>query len=377
MAEASRRSGLTDFGDERFRTGLGVLVESFNQQDTAHAFGRIFFREFVVGLLVNRLKIQADLKRHPEILDVPVPRPLFITGLPRSGTTFLHRLMSQDPSGRSMLFWETVAPTPPPRRETYATDPRIAEVRRKLDLLHRLAPRLAIAHEFEAQSPDEDNNLFAHDFAAAILGFMFDVPDYVRWLNTLSTQELVGTYRYVKQQLQLLSWQCAADYWVLKAPGHLYSIESLMSVYPDACVVVTHRDPLQVIPSLCSLAAGFRGMFTNRLDLNRLGAELVEAMAIGPERMMAARATADHSRFYDVTYERLVAQPIETVRDVCRYFGYDFSPSYEARARRWLAENPYQKHGIHHYRLDDFGLDAGTVERHFVSYSRWFAAHAE
>jgi hypothetical protein len=374
MADACRRSGLTDFGDECFREPLGVLVESFNAGDTAHAFGRIFFREYVTGLLVNRLKIQADLTRHPEILDVPVKRPLFITGLPRSGTTLLHRLMSQDPVGRAMLFWETLAPSPPPRRETYATDPRIAQAHRQMALLYRLSPRLAIAHEFEAESPEEDNNLFAHGFVAGILGFMFDVPDYVRWLDK---QELVGTYRYVKQQLQLLSWQCSADYWILKAPAHLYGLDTLFTVYPDACVVVTHRDPLQVIPSICSLAAGFRGILTNRLDLRRLGAEFVEAMAVGPERAMLARAALDPSRVYDVSYKRLVANPIETVRDVCRNFGYDFGPTYEARARRWLGANLRQKHGIHHYHLEDFGLDAATVERYFVGYRRWLAGHVE
>jgi Sulfotransferase family len=368
MTDARRRCGLSDFGDGRFRAGLRVLVDSFNARDTAHAFGRLFFREYCTRLLVNRLKIEADLTRHPEILDVPVDRPLFITGLPRSGTTFLHRLMSEDPAGRTLLFWEALEPSPPPRRETYATDPRIAKARKQIAMLNHLSPRLAAAHDFDAASPEEDNNLYAHAFNAGVLGFMFDVPDFVRWL---AEQDYTWSCRYARQQLQLLSWQLRGDYWVLKSPGHLFALDAMTTVFPDAAFVLTHRDPLRVVPSLCSLTAGLRGILTDRLDLRRLGAECVEALRVGPERAIAARVRSDPSRFLDVSYDRLVAEPIATVRDVCRHFGYNFSPAYESRARRWLAANPQHKHGVHRYRLDDFGLDAATVERAFAGYREW------
>lgn len=368
LATASKRTGLSDFGDGRFREGLKVLVDSFETQDNSHTFGRIFFREFLVGLLANRLKIQDDLNRHPEILDVPVPRPLIIAGLPRSGTTFLHRLLSEDPAGRTMLFWESLEPSPPPTLETYRTDPRIARAHKSMELLYSLSPRLATAHEFAAESPEEDNNLFAHGFAAGILGFMFDVPDYVRWLEV---QDLEPGYHYMKKQLQLLSFKYRADHWILKAPAHLYGIDSLLAVFPDASVVVTHRDPLQVIPSICSLAAGFRGILTDRLDLRRLGAEYAEAMAVGPNRMIDSRETADPARFFDVSYKQLTGDPVGTVRAVCERFGYDFTPEFESRTRKWLSDNPQHKHGFHRYQLDDFGLDAETVNRHFAKYREW------
>jgi hypothetical protein len=373
MDRARRRTGLDDFGhDDAFREGLCAFIGSFNSRDDAHSFGRLFVREYSVRLLSNRLRIEDDLKRHPEILDVPVTRPLVITGLPRSGTTFLHRMMSEDPAGRTMLFWESLEPSPSPTRETYASDRRIARARKSMDLLYRLSPRLATAHEFDAESPEEDNNLFAHRFVAGILGFMFDVPEYVRWLET---QDLVPGYRYLKRQLQLLSWKYRADYWVLKAPAHLYGLDALLAVFPDANVVVTHRDPLQVIPSLCSLAAGFRGMVADRLDLRRLGAEFAEAMAVGPERAIAARSAADPARFFDVPYRRLTSDPVGTVREVCTHFGYDFSDEYASRVRDWLARNPQHKHGVHRYRLEDFGLDAATVNAHFAGYRDWIVEH--
>ena len=368
LATARRRAGLDDFGDERFREGLRVLVAAFNDRDSAHAFGRIVFREYCVDRLVARLRVQADLTRHPEILDVPVPRPIVITGLPRSGTTFLHRLMSCDPRGRPLLTWEAMSPSPPPEPATAATDPRIARVGRHLDRLERLSPRLRTAHELAATSPEEDNEFFANDFVAAIFGFLFDVPDYIRWLEHV---DLDATYRYARRQLQHLSWKLRGDYWVLKAPAHQYGLESLLKAFPDAAVLVTHRDPLAVVPSLCSLAAGFRGIQADRLDLAQLGAEFAEAAARGPERAIDARSRLDPSRFLDVSYGKLVADPVATVRAACAHFGYDFGPEYEARVAAHLAANPRHKHGVHRYHLDDFGLTPEVVAGHFAAYRAW------
>ncbi len=370
LADARRQTGLSDFGDDSFREGLKVLVDAFNARDAANSFGRFVFRKYCTGLLINRLKIQDTLKRHPEILEVPIPRPLFILGLPRSGTTFLHRLMSEDPRGRSMLFWEANEPAPPPEPATYTTDPRIARAQRQADMLYRLSPRLATAHEFEATSPEEDNILYANGFKAGFLGFFFDVPDYVRWLDG---QDLKANYAYGRQQLQLLSWKYRADYWIIKAPAHLFAIAPLLSEFPDANLVVTHRDPREVIPSLCSLAAGIRGMQADRIDLRALGDEFAEALSHGPIRAIADRAVADPQRFIDIPYHRLVVETIETVRAICEHFGYEFGHEYEAKARRYLADNPRHKRGAHRYDLADFGLDASTVDRHFVAYREWLA----
>jgi hypothetical protein len=370
MASARRKTGLSDFGEGRFREGLGVLVDAFNARDDVHSFGRFFFREFVTNLLVSRLKIQADLTRHPEILDVPITRPLIITGLPRSGTTFLHRLMSEDPAGRTLLYWETLEPSPPPEPSTYRTDPRIARVRRKTNLLERLSPRLATAHELDADSPEEDNSFYAHDFRSRIFGFMFGVIDYNTWLVE---DDLEGLHDYARRQMQHLSWKVRGDYWVLKAPAHMFWLPKLLAAFPDASIIVTHRDPCRVIPSLCSLAAGLWGIMTDRLDLRSLGTGFVEALPLGPERMIADRATLDPARFFDVSYAKMVADPIATIRSACDHFGYDFTPEYDSRARRYLAENPRHKRGAHHYRLEEFGLDEETVNRHFAGYRTWLA----
>jgi hypothetical protein len=368
LAIAERRTGLSDWGDDRFREGLKALVEAFERQDTAHTFGRIVFRGFCIQLLVNRLRIEDELKRHPEILEVPIRRPVFVTGLPRSGTTLLHRLLAQNPAARPLLFWEASEPAPPPRPETYRTDPRIERVRKAVNRLYRVSPRIAAAHEFDAEMPEECNNLFAHGFEAGIFGFLLDVPGYVEWLRG---RDLVGPYRYVRRQLQLLSRHIPGDPWVLKAPAHLFGLDALLTVFPDASIIVTHRDPLQVIPSLCSLASSFRGVFCERVDLRRLGAEFTEAMAVGVERALALRATADPARFLDVSYPALLADPAGTVETVCRHFGDAYDAAFEARVRGWLADNPQHKHGVHRYSLEQFGLDPGSVNARFATYRRW------
>jgi hypothetical protein len=370
LAAAEGRAGLADWGDGRFREGLENLVGSFEAQGTAHTFGRIFFREYVIRLLVSRLRIQDDLKCYPEILDVPIRRPLFITGLPRTGTTLLHRLLSEDSAGRPLLFWETLEPSPPPRAETRRSDPRIARARKATRTMNALAPGIAVAHLYEAESPEECNNLFAHSMMAGMLGFMFDVPGFVEWLRQ---QELIEPYRYLRRQLQLLSWRCPGDHWILKSPAHLFGLDALLAAFPDACIVLTHRDPRQSIPSLCSLAAAFRGITCRRIDLARLGAEINEAMGTGVDRALAVRAKADPGRFLDVPYSSMTADPIGTAREVYRHFGYESSPEFEERMRRWLAENPQHKQGVHRYSLDQFGLSAVDIDARFANYRTWMA----
>jgi len=370
LARAERKAGLSDWGAPWFREGLEELVRSFERQDLATTFGRIFFREYCVNLLVNRLRIQDELNQHPEILETPIPRPLIITGLPRSGTTFLHRLICEDPKGRPLYFWETFEPVPSPRYETRLTDPRIARARKAVDLLNQLAPRVKAAHLFDADSPEECNNLFAHGFIAGINGFLFDVPQYVEWMNE---QDLVEPYRYFREQLQLLSWKWPGTPWLLKAPAHLFGLDALLTVFPDACIVHLHRDPLSVLPSLCSLSAAIRGITSDQVDLRRLGEEFTEAMVRGTDRAMNVRETADPARFFDVSYKALLADPIGTVRSIRSHFDMGDSAEIEARLQRWLAENPQHKHGVHRYSLDQFGLTPASVNERFSRYRDWVA----
>ena len=372
LAAARRRTGLSDWGDNRFHQGLRTLVESFDSQDSAHTFGRFFFREFCVRQLVNHLRIQNDLNRNPQIRDVPIPRPLFITGLPRSGTTLLHRLLSQDPAARPLLFWETMEPSPPPERATARTDPRIARARKAIRDLEALAPRLRAAHLYEPEAPEECNLIFAQIFSAAMLAYMFDAPGFIEWLKVL---DRVANYVYMKAALQLLSWKCPGDHWVLKAPAHLFSLDAILTIFPDACFVIAHRDPLECIPSACSLAAAYREITCHEVDLIRLGADVSEVLAVGVDRALEARVSIDPLRFFDVSYPQLLADPISVCCSVQQHFGYEMDPSMVDRMRAWLAENPQGKQGKHQYSLRQFGLEPSALSERFAGYRAWTAEH--
>jgi Sulfotransferase family len=372
LAAAQRRTGLSDWGDNRLQQGLRTLVESFDSQDSAHTFGRFFFREFCVRQLINRLRVQDDLNRHQQIREVPIHRPLFITGLPRSGTTLLHRLLSQSPLTRPLLFWETLEPSPPPESATARTDPRIARARKAIRELEVLAPRLRAAHVYEPEAPEECNLVFAQIFSAAMLAYMFDAPGYIEWLKSL---DRVANYRYLKAQLQLLSWKCPGHHWVLKAPAHLFSLDAIMTIFPDACFVVAHRDPLECIPSACSLAAAYREITCHEVDLIRLAAEVSEVLAVGVDWALEARASIDPLRFFDVSYPQLLADPIGVSCSIHQHFGYEVDSSTVDRMRAWLTENPQGKQGVHHYTLRQFGLESSVLSERFAGYRAWTAQH--
>jgi hypothetical protein len=372
IATSASRARLSDWGGDEFREALEVLVAAFEARDAAHTFGRFFFREFCVRALVNRLKIQADFTRHPEILEVPIRKPLIISGFPRTGSTLLHRLMSEAPFGRPALFWELMEPSPPPGAQVRRPDPRIARAYRSLRQLETLAPQIATAHRYEAEGPEECHSLFVHGLRSSMIAFIFDVPAYFEWLGT---QEWLAPYQYMRRQLQLLAWRRPEACWILKSPAHLFLLDVVAAVYPDACVVQTHRDPQSVVPSLCSLARGFRGITCARVDLRRLGAEMAESMAVGIERAMTARAAADPARFLDVTYPELVADPIGTVRAICEYFDYPFDAEFESRARRRLAEDARHQKAVHRYSLGQFGLDAAAIDERFAAYRDWAQSH--
>jgi hypothetical protein len=284
----------------------------------------------------------------------------------------VHRLLSQDPAARPGLFWETLEPSPPPEAATARTDPRIARARRAIRDLEAMAPRLRAAHLYEAEAPEECNPLFAHSFSAAILAYMFDAPGYIDWLQSL---DRVENYRDLKAQLQLLSWRHPGDHWVLKAPAHLFSLDAILTVFPDACLVVTHRDPLESIPSACSLAAAYREITSRQVDLVRLGTEVCEVLAVGTEWALEARAAADPARFFDISYPALLADPIEAVRAVYDHFGYTGEAAMVDRMRQWLAKNRQGKQGAHRYSLRQFGLEPAALSDRFARYRAWMAEH--
>jgi Sulfotransferase family len=367
LAAARRRAGADDFGDSDFREPLHRLVHSLEDESRLTLFGRIGARADIVQMLVNRLALERDRARHPEIASVEIRAPLLITGLPRTGSTFLHGLLAQDPSNRVPIHWETREPSPPPGPERREKDARIARAERQLRWFYRLAPEFKRIHPVEARMPEECVVILSHSFLSYQFSSTFHVPSYQEWLVR---QDLRPAYRYHRRFLQQLGWRCPADRWVLKAPPHLPGLDALFAVYPDARVVMTHRDPLEVLGSITSLHAVLRRTFSDAVDPKLVGPEVSEMLLGDIERGMEARrrGCAPATQFFDVRYEEVLGDPLGVARRIYDYFGLPLAREAEEAMTHYLARSPKDRFGTHLYSLEEFGLDPSAERERYRGY---------
>jgi len=367
MASAMRRTGLGNFGDPAFREPLERLLRSIESEARLNLIGRIAARADLTGMLTNRLLLERDRARHPEIARQQIRRPLVITGMPRSGSTFLHGLLAQDPARRVPLHWELRFPTPPPELATRDADPRIERAARHIRWFHRLAPEFKKIHPVGARLPEECVVILSHSFLSFEFSSTWYVPSYQSWLEQ---QDLEPAYRYHRQFLQHLQLGCPGDRWLLKAPPHLPGLRALFAVYPDADVIVTHRDPLEVVASIASLHVVLRRTFSRAVDPLAVGPEVSRMLADDVRRGFAARddGCAPPERFLDVWYTELMADPLAVVRRIYRHFDLELSTATEERMRTWLAKHPKDQNGPHMYSLAQFGLDADAERERYRAY---------
>jgi hypothetical protein len=376
LDRASRKTGLTDFGDDSFREPFRILLRSLETDAELNFMGRICVRNDILRTLCNRLRLIEDRKRHPRIADEVIRRPLFITGLPRTGSTFLHALLAQDPAARSPQVWEVMHPSPPPERATYYVDPRIVETEKELRWIDILMPDFNTVHLIEARLPQECIAITGLSFISYVFDSMYYVYSYRSWLDRTDKRP---AYEFHRKFLQHLQWRCPGTHWVLKAPSHLISLDALLQVYPDAGIIMTHRDPLKVLPSCTSFTEVLRGAFTDRLDKAQLGLEVKwrwEGSAASAIRFREENA-ALREQFFDVGYSDLVRDPMAMVRRIYEHFGMQLTGEAEEAMRRFAGKNRMNKHGVHHYTLEEFGFDPDAIRRCFRFYTDYYQIKAE
>jgi hypothetical protein len=371
LGAARRRAGLEDFGPDSFRPGLRQLLASLEHEAALTAIGRMIARGQILGLLTNRLRLVEHRKRHPELANEQIRRPLFVLGLPRTGTTVLYGLLAQDPAHRSPLSWEVAFPCPPPETASYQSDPRIEQTDRQLDQLRRLVPGFDAVHPMAARLPQECVAITAFEFLSMQFEASYNVPSYQKWLGR---QDLRPAYRFHRGVLQHLQSRCPGERWVLKSPGHLPAIDALLDEYPDAMTVHTHRDPLEVIASVSSLECMLRGGVSDDIDPRRIGRQQVALWGEVLGSAMAARErNADRAeRFFDLHFPDLLADPIDCVRRIYAHFELEFTAEAERRMQSFLEENAQDKHGGHRYTLEMFGLDPTETAHSFEAYRQRF-----
>ena len=378
VLDAARRAArLEDFGGDGFREPLRILLRGLETESRLTCLGRIVARHDMVGLLVNRLRLQDDRTRNPGIGAEEIRRPLFIVGLPRTGSTLLHHLLAQDPGSRVAQAWEVMYPSPPPTRERYEIDPRIARAARQLKWLDTLTPDFKTIHATGAQLALECIAVMSPSFLCWRFNTMYRVPTYQEWLED---QDFLPTYDFHRRFLQQLQWRAPAGHWVLKAPSHMLAFDALLQTYPDAHIVQTHRDPLTVLASAASLTAVLYRGFTDEPDLAEIGREVSRRWTIGIERALQVRRSdrvGATDRFLDVHYHDLVQDPLAVVRRIYAHFGIHLSEAARSRMARFLADNPKDKHGPHQYSLEAFGLDVDDLSRRFKAYREHFGIPPE
>ena len=363
--------GLTDFGDPTFRPALEQVCAAYEREGKLSDMGRTLLRQKLVGHLANRLRIEDYFRRHPEIAQEQVGAPLVIVGLPRTGTTKLQRLLSRDRRFWSMLFWESQFPVPLPDETLAEPKARIAHAKGIVDYMVTSMPKLLAIHPMAAEEADEEVMLMEHSFYSAFDSYAH-VPSYVAWLDR---QDQTPAYRFLKRCLQFLQWQkrqrgITGQRWLLKTPHHLLRMDILLREFPGVQVIQTHRDPVQTIPSIASFIDTLWRIYGTDVDASAAGRSWSERMARGLAHTQQVRATASPRQFLDVQFLDTVKRPLEVVRRIYEFIGWQITPEAEAAMRAWLAEDEksHGAGGAHDYSPEAFGLTPDQLKRDFAPY---------
>ncbi len=372
ISAARHKTGLSDFGDESFMEGLSVLAMALDKEANLHAFGRFVARDRLVGFLSVRLKVQALIQQHPEILQQQIKAPLVIAGLQRTGTTMLHRLLAADPDNRAMMSWESIDPTPVDVKPG-KTDPRLKKAELAEKALKYMAPEFFAIHPVEATAPEEDILLLEYSFLSDVPESMYCVPSYGAWLKQ---QDMTPAYEYLKLLLKLLQWQNAGERWVLKTPAHLGQLGTLLQVFPDAKVIQTHRDPTKTTASFSSMVTHGTGVFTDTVDAHERAMLWLNKNANMLKHAQQVRIQHPDS-VMDVYYADLIHDPMAEVERIYAFAGLELTDAARDAMEASRKANRKDRHGKHKYALEEFGLSVAIVDEKYAGYREAFNIPSE
>ena len=371
---AERDTGLDDFGSGAWRDGLAVLLESAAREAQLNDIGEHILRSWIHKRLVNRLRVVDWAKRHPEIRNERVERPLIVLGMLRTGTTILCELLAQDPRNRALMKWEALDCCPPPQSATFRNDPRIGAAVEEMELTYSVVPKFKAVHYEPGDGPTECVALLGQSFRSQDWIGLFHVPSYCRWFHGSDMQP---AYEYHRLCLQLLQSK-APGRWSLKAPGHMLALDALLAVYPDARLIVTHRDPLKTVASSASLSFTSRPETLTGADVGAyFGPLWLDILSTMVDRMMDYRERHGSERFYDLHYLDFIQDPIAAVQGVYEHFGETLTAEARTAMRDHLARNPQGQYGSHRYALEDSGLRRDEVQERFATYCEKFGVEME
>jgi len=368
---ALRRSHRGDFTDRSFVRPFELLLEAAHAEADLSALGRRALRFDALRFLRNQLTFDALEAASPAVLARPIRAPIFIAGMPRSGTTFLHRLILKDPQTMAPRLWQLVHPRPA-RSGALASAVRKGWVGLQLAVFRALAPELSALHPVALDAPEECTEITAHVFQSLRFESTYRVPSYGRWLER---RGLLAAYRFHRRFLQHLDAERPGRRWVLKSPDHVFALEDLRAVYPDAHLVFIHRDPVRVLASVARLTEVLRRPFTRHIDRAEIGRHVSTAWLQGAHCMSELAARGEP--VLHLTYRQVIADPLEAVRRIYDHCGLALGAEAQAAMRSWLRSAVNLDRPRPSYELADYGLDAGLQRERFAHYTNRFGIEPE
>jgi hypothetical protein len=371
--EASAAMGLTDFGDPSYREALRVVLRAYDEEARFHDAGGAAARANLVQLLATRLRSERRLVEHRARLATDIRRPVVVLGLVRTGSTMLHHLLGQDRGIQTLEYWLASRPQPRPARDTWDGRQDFRDSVAEIEAMYAFDPSLRAIHLMRADLAEECRHLLAQSFVDDSFEVNATVPSYTRWYEG---GHHVAAYRRHRALLGLIASTRPGARWALKYPVHMKHLGALLEVYPDACVVWTHRDPARVLASYVELIVGFRAIYERDLDAAAIAAEQVEVWAAGAERAIAVRGRHDPAQFHDVMFDELVADPIGAVRRIYDRFGLELTAEAEEAMRAWQAATVEGKRDGRPPR-PDLRLADERVHERFAAYMRHFGLSPE
>jgi hypothetical protein len=362
-AIAQHKTKLSDFGEYSFQEPLSILLDSMENEAHLNVLGRFMAQQMILTALTNQLFIKAKQTKSPDLPDTAAEEPVFIVGYPRTGTTMLHNLMALDPENRTLKMYEALCPvtmsTNPPARK----DPRIDQAEKFIKATYYISRQVPVIHPLNANGPDECLKLIEATFISPHFLLYCQAPKYWTWLLGQGIERTIPVYKYHKIQLQALGKRHEKR-WVLKAPIHLFFLDALLQVYPDARIIHLHRDPMESIPSFCSLVGVSRRMGSDSIDKYDIGRFALDLYETSNKRAHAARmGVADPNNILDIQYQDLTDDPLTTISGIYKRLNLDLKPDTERAMADWLTQNPRHKHGVHRYSLETFGLKNDQIEK--------------
>lgn len=367
----SRTGGVSlSAGSDLHFEGLKCLAESIRREPYYDDIGRRVAHHYIYGWILKYLRFERDLAAFPDIVRVPVAKPMLLIGFGRTGSTFLHHLLALDARARAPQLWELTETSPPPRPESYGTDPRIRQLKMRIGASSIVTPDIHKIHEIDAQAPDECQHMMWHGPHHITTGGL-KAPEYWQWLRDLGAAQLLVLYQSYKLQVQHLQLFHRRGHWVSKSLTHAHFFPVLFKVFPDARVVRLHRDPCQIIPALASLLAHLQVPYTQRIDFHDLGHQTLDLFVDSMERMMQIDGEVSPEHFIDVVFEQLTGDPLGVIGDIYSRFGYHYTSQFENDVHKFLQAEPVTRRYRHVYTPEQFGLSRELIVARSEKYLEW------